>query len=156
MKVDIIPMTEAHVIPCAKILSSTPLWVTSYGVTYQSALRTFRVGLADPQQTLCVAMNADEVVGLAYYGERGAFYFGSYLRLLAVHEAYRGQQIGGQLLAYVEDHVKTITPSLFLLATSKNTDAHRFYERHGYTHVGALPDYVIQGITEFIFWKKLT
>lgn len=155
IEIEIQPMLESHVDIAARILSTTPLWVKSYGVTYASAQRTLHAGLADTMQTLCVALHDEQVVGLVYYGQRGAFYFGSYLRLLAVDATYRGKGVGGQLLSYVERQVQPVTSSLFLLATEHNVDAHRFYQRHGYMHVGAIPDFVAVGITEYIFWKRL-
>jgi hypothetical protein len=44
---------------------------------------------------------------------------------------------------------------VFLLVTDSNSSAQRFYRRLGYTHIGAIPDYVVPGITELIFFKKL-
>ena len=31
----------------------------------------------------------------------------------------------------------------------------RFYQRHGYAQVGALPSLVVDGIDELIYWKRL-
>lgn len=155
MGVEIVPM-QLHVVPqCAAILSSTPLWRDVYGVTYDRAVRLFTDGLADSYQTFLVAQMNGKVVGLADYVKHGAFFFGSYLRLLAVHADYRSQGIGAQLLSQVEAVVHKSTPNMFLLATQENTEAHRFYIKMGYKHVGTLPDFVVKGVTECIFWKRL-
>jgi hypothetical protein len=36
-----------------------------------------------------------------------------------------------------------------------NVDAHRFYEKHGYVKVGALPKLVRPDVDELIYWKRL-
>jgi len=156
MSVEIAPLDADHVAACAAIMAETALWRDTYGVTAERAERALRTALDDTVQTLCVALDsASVVVGFACYARRGAFFHGSYLRLLAVHPDHRGQRIGEQLLHHVEANVLNETPNLFLLATEHNQGAQRFYQRLGYQHVGALPDFVIPGITEYIFWKCL-
>jgi ribosomal protein S18 acetylase RimI-like enzyme len=44
---------------------------------------------------------------------------------------------------------------LVLLATTDNTDARHFYERHGYRHVGDLPGLARAGLDEALYWKAL-
>jgi ribosomal protein S18 acetylase RimI-like enzyme len=44
---------------------------------------------------------------------------------------------------------------VFLLTSDFNEDAQAFYRRLGYQQVGAIPDYVVPGITELIFYKRL-
>jgi RimJ/RimL family protein N-acetyltransferase len=44
---------------------------------------------------------------------------------------------------------------LYLLATTDNLGARRFYERHGYRHVGDLPDLVWPGLDEALYHKPL-
>lgn len=155
MNIQIVPLEANHIPECAKILGTTPLWVESYGATIEWGLRTLEDGLADPTQTLRTAVDGEKVLGFAYYGMRGAFYYGSYLRLLAVRADYRGQGVGAKLLRDVEERVAAKTPNLFLISTRENTAAHRFYERHGYAHIGTLPGFVVPHITEYIFWKQL-
>ena len=40
-------------------------------------------------------------------------------------------------------------------ATTDNVGARRFYERHGYRHVGDLPGLARPGIDEALYWKTL-
>ena len=155
MTMTIVPMQEQHINGCAEIMATTSLWRDYYGVTYERSVQSFASGLADQRQIFLVALHGTQVVGFTDYIEYGAFFFGSYLRLLAVHEDYRGQGIGTQLITRVEANVREQTPNLFLIATQENTVAHHFYQKIGYKHVGMLPDFVVPGITEFIFWKRL-
>jgi GNAT superfamily N-acetyltransferase len=86
----------------------------------------------------------------------GQFGRGGYLRLIALHPGHSGRGVGARLLSAVEDAVRTCHPDLFLLTSDFNHGAQRFYERAGYLRVGALPDFVHAGITELIYWKRLT
>lgn len=42
-----------------------------------------------------------------------------------------------------------------LLRSDFNASAQAFYERHGWTRVGALPGLVLPGVAELISWKRL-
>jgi hypothetical protein len=44
---------------------------------------------------------------------------------------------------------------LVLLCSDFNLDGQRFYEREGYARVGAIPDYVLSGVAELIYFKRL-
>jgi predicted GNAT family acetyltransferase len=57
-------------------------------------------------------------------------------------------------MQFAEAQLFAQTREIFLLVSDFNTDAQRFYARLGYHQVGALPDYVVRGVSELIFWKK--
>ena len=44
--------------------------------------------------------------------------------------------------------------ALFLLVSDFNVDAQRFYQRHGYTQIGAIAGYVVPEVVELLFWKR--
>lgn len=44
---------------------------------------------------------------------------------------------------------------LYLLVTTDNTAARRFYERHAYRHVGDLPGLVWPDLDEALYHKRL-
>jgi len=54
-------------------------------------------------------------------------------------------------MATAETIIGREAPSVFLLASDFNEDAQAFYRRLGYQQVGAIPDYVVPGITELIY-----
>jgi GNAT superfamily N-acetyltransferase len=80
---------------------------------------------------------------------------GGYLRLLAVLEGAQGGGAGAALLAAFEAEVAKASAHAFLLVSDFNGGAQRFYLRHGYARVGALPGLVLPDVAELLFWKRL-
>jgi len=56
-------------------------------------------------------------------------------------------------MEYAEARIFRRGPNVFLLVSGFNRRAQAFYRRQGYTKVGAIPDYVVPGITEYLFRK---
>ena len=83
---------------------------------------------------------------------RGAFGRSAYLRMIGAQPGYAGGGVGAALLAGAES---TAGDQLFLLVSDFNADAQRFYLRHGYTQIGAIPGFVLPDVDELIFWKRL-
>ena len=79
----------------------------------------------------------------------------AYLRLLLVAGPAQGHRVGSQLLDEAEERSRARANHLYLLATIDNTRARRFYERHGYRHVGDLPGLVWSDLDEALYWKRL-
>ncbi len=86
---------------------------------------------------------------------RGAFGRSPYLRLIGVRPDCTDLGIGAALLAAVEDQARAISNDVFLLVSDFNADAQRFYRRHGYEQIGAIPGYVLPDVTEFLMRKRL-
>ncbi|NPA91630.1 MAG: GNAT family N-acetyltransferase [Chloroflexi bacterium] len=146
-------MTEDDIPSCARIMAETPLW-QRYGVTFSRAAERFRRTLAGGG-TVFVADEAGEVVGFVMCVERGAWARSGYIPLIGVAPTHKGKGIGLALLQRAESFLSHSSSDVFLLVSDFNTPAQRFYERHGYTRVGALPDYILPGVTEYIYWKRL-
>jgi ribosomal protein S18 acetylase RimI-like enzyme len=148
-------MTESDIVACAALMARTPLW-QRYGVTVEGARGRFAAALASGGTILVATEPADDVpLGFVWIVERGAFNRSGYIPLIGVDPAHRGGGIGRQLLEAAENHVRQTSQDLLLLCSDFNTDAQRFYERQGYDRVGAIPDYVVRGITELIYRKRL-
>lgn len=109
----------------------------------QAYLRAFDEITADPNQLLCVAIQADEVVatlqltfipGLSHAGaKRGQ------IESVRVSGAHRGQGIGESLVGWAIDQCRARGCSIVQLTTDRQRlDALRFYERMGFvaSHVG--------------------
>lgn len=146
------PLAPSDIAGIARWVAATPLW-QRYNVTEESFAKRLRDGLVDGA-TIYVAERDDVVVGFLWLVERGAFNRSGYVQLIGIHPDVRGAGIGRALMQFAEEKVFAQKRDLFLLVSDFNTNAQRFYQRLGYHQVGMLDDYVVQGVSEFIFWKK--
>ena len=145
------PMTPEDAPHIATWIAATPLFQR-----YNTAADGMRQRLEQAHEcgdTLLAAdSGAERACGLAWVMPRGAFGRSAYLRLIGVRAEAAGQGIGAALLAAAE---ATAGDQMFLLVSDFNTDAQRFYQRHGYTQIGAIPGFVLPDVIELIFWKRL-
>jgi GNAT superfamily N-acetyltransferase len=137
----------------AEWLVGVPL-MQRYGLTVASAISSLEAGLARGDWML-VADGDRLAIGFAWAMPSGAFGRSAYLRLIAVPVDMSGTGTGAQLLAEIERMAADVSNDLFLLTSDFNEKAQRFYERHGYAQVGAISDYVVPGVTELMFRKRL-
>ena len=98
---------------------------------------------ADPAHLLVVAEHDGEVVGTLQLTVLPGLARGGALRAqveaVRVHAEHRGSGLGAALLGWTVDEARRRGCSLVQLTTDRaRTDAHRFYERLGFTasHVG--------------------
>lgn len=94
-------------------------------------------------------------LGFSWCIPNGTFCKGPYLRLLMVEQANSGKGLGTMLLDRLEMDLTESSRHLTLLCADFNTQAQRFYEKHGYKHVGSLKDFVLPGTTELVYYKQL-
>jgi len=59
------------------------------------------------------------------------------------------------LVAFAEERILRISPNIFMCVSSFNQGARRLYQRLGYTVVGELSDYIVQGHSEILLRKTL-
>lgn len=134
----------------ARLMVSIEPWIT-----LQRDLAGCRATLTRPGSELFVARGRDteEPLGfilLAPYG----FAASPYVACFAVSPEAQGQRVGSQLLAFAE-HLYRGRDHMFLLVSSFNHQAQQFYIRHGYQPVGELPNYIVPGHSELIFYKPI-
>lgn len=143
-------------------LGRLPLY-ERYGFTGEVA-RAALTSAVDGHDILLVGESPSGAIGLAWCLRTGAFGRSPYLKLLAVRDDAAGLGHGGRLLQQLEAVLAGASdaarrPSgvtdLFLLVADFNTAAQRFYERHGYSHVGSLDDFVLPGVSELLYRKSL-
>ncbi|WP_424921429.1 N-acetyltransferase family protein [Streptomyces sp. wa1] len=141
---DIRPAALADIPAVVAMLADDPLGAQRESpddlVPYRSA---FRRMCDDPNQHLVVAVREDQVVGtlqltvIPGLSRRGATR--SVIEGVRVHAEERGSGLGTQLIQWAVDESRRQGCQLVQL-TSDNTrtDAHRFYERLGFTasHIG--------------------
>lgn len=94
-----------------------------------------------------------EIAGVA--GFRLELLRGPYLQFLGVLPAFQGSGIGAQILAWMEREAGPQARNLWVCASDFNTDALRFYERHGFTRVAVLDGLVQDGHDEVLLRKRL-
>jgi ribosomal protein S18 acetylase RimI-like enzyme len=150
------PMTVTDIPVVAAWMPALPLW-QRYGVTVESATRMFERAIAQDDIVLTADIPDEATAcGLLRCLRRGAFGLSPYVSTLGVQAGYQNRRIGAALLNEAERVASEASADLFLLASDFNTDAQRFYRRQGYTQIGAIADYVVPGVTELIFRKRLS
>ncbi|KXK50033.1 MAG: GNAT family N-acetyltransferase [Chloroflexi bacterium] len=149
------PMTHADAELLAEWIPQTPLW-RRYGLTSARAFSLLLGGI-DAGDVLSVAAIDDDPApaGFAWMLPRGTFGRSPYLRWIGIRPGLRGHGLGGALLTHVESLAADHGRELFLLAADFNTEAQHFYIRHGYVQAGILPDYVVPGVAELLYFKRL-
>ena len=146
-------LTDADLHPLCARVAPLPL-LARYGHTADRLVDTLRAGLASGDRIL-VYDAGHGAEGLAWHAVNGTLGVGGYLRLIAVAPWAHNTGAGTTLLNAFEASVRTHARHAFLLVSDFNQDARRFYLRHGYQHIGALPELVLPGVAELIFWKRL-
>ena len=147
------PLAPGDVPPLAAALSRLPL-LQRYGRDAARLESDLRRALARGDGLL-VEESDGGVRGLAWYLPAGTFGLGGYLRLIAVAPGSTGAGVGAALLSAFEAEAAKASGHAFLLVSDFNAGAQRFYERHGYARVGALPGLVLPGVSELVYWKRL-
>lgn len=149
-------MTLADVDACGEILLGYP-W-THYAMTLERARAALVSGL-DQMTTglsqLHVAQCNENITGFIWWMPRGAFFHSGYIRLIGVAPSAQGHGTGRALIEAAEASVIEASRDMFLLVSDFNANAQAFYRRLGYVQVGALPEYVLPGISELLMRKRL-
>ncbi|MCX4800461.1 GNAT family N-acetyltransferase [Streptomyces sp. NPDC058682] len=138
------PATEADVPAIVALLADDPLGATRESpddlTPYLAALKRLT---GDPNQHLVVAVRADRVVGtlqltiVTGLSRKGATR--SLIEGVRVHADERGSGLGTRFVEWAVEKSRAENCALVQLTSDvTRTDAHRFYERLGFTasHVG--------------------
>jgi ribosomal protein S18 acetylase RimI-like enzyme len=145
----ILPATENERFWAARLLSTLEPWV-SLGVSEEKTLQS----LHDPAYQVFIGHQNNEACGVLIIDPRGVA--GSpYIKSIAVTEESRNLGIGASLINYAEESFKNRSRYIFLCVSSFNTKARSFYKKLGYTIVGEIEDYIIDGASEFLMSKRL-
>lgn len=154
-------LREGDLTACARIIATDPLW-RRYHITLPRARRTLRQVLAAFRRGRSAAHETGEfavahirggVVGFIWFRLNGTFHHSGYIRWVGVASRARGRGVGRRLMAYAERKIFKAGPNVFLMVSEFNRPAQAFYRRLGYTEVGAVPNYVVRGITERLYRK---
>jgi ribosomal protein S18 acetylase RimI-like enzyme len=137
----------------APMMASIEPW-RRYGLTEERARTQLEFAIRRRDIVLTADVDGATARCVGWCIPHGMFDRSPYLRWLAVHPDNAGGGIGAALLEAVETIARRYGDDIFLLAAEFNTGAHRFYERHGYVRYAILPNYVVAGVAELLYWKR--
>jgi ribosomal protein S18 acetylase RimI-like enzyme len=146
-------LTEIQIPDCVQIILTNPLF-QRYGFNAERARSMFSRALTDGAQILTIRVD-QRVVGFVWYVLHGAWDRSGYIRLIAVLPQYQGSGIGKKLMDAAEQELSSQVQEVFLLVSDFNVAAQHFYQALDYQQVGGIPNYIVPGINELIYFKKL-
>ena len=137
----------------SRVVVTNPIWTDRYRYPAERAAAdlTEAIGRGD---LVLGASDASGLIGFAWVLPRGAFGRFPYLRLLAVDAKAHGSGAGRALLEKAEEMMRPARQML-LMVSDFNDGAQRFYRRQGYARVGSCPDFLVDGIAEQLWLKRL-
>ena len=147
------PLARDELPALAAALAALPLMVR-YRRDAAALARALEAALARGDGLL-VADEGGPLLGLAWFTPAGTLGLGGYLRLIAVVAGGEGKGTGVALLRAFEGETAKASAHAFLLVSDFNEGAIRFYEREGYSRVGAMPGLVLPDVAEVMYWKRL-
>jgi ribosomal protein S18 acetylase RimI-like enzyme len=133
----------------ARLMAASDPWIT-----LGRGLDQCRAACQRPECQLFVARAGEERCGFALFNPRGVS-SSPYLAAIAVAPDWRSRGTGAALLEHCERHAARASRHFFLCVSSFNTRAQAFYTRHGYRQVGQFDDYVIEGASELLMYKRV-
>jgi ribosomal-protein-alanine N-acetyltransferase len=133
----------------AGLMAASDPWVTlGCGIDH------CRAACQRPEVVAFVARDGSERCGFSLVNPRGVA--GSpYLASMAVAPGWRSRGVGAALLDHCERHAALTSRHFFLCVSSFNAGARAFYARQGYRQVGEFDDYIIDGASELLMYKRV-
>src|SRR6266542_2897552 len=142
-----------HVGALAALMAASPL-LRRYGVTLRGARASLNDALRN-RDTIVVALDGANALGLAWVVATRALDRSAYLRLLLVAEGRQSRGLGALLLADAERRARAAgSRHMVLLVTATNRRARSFYVRQGYRYVGVLPGFARPRFGEALYVKS--
>jgi ribosomal protein S18 acetylase RimI-like enzyme len=134
----------------AHLLASSEPWITLH-VSLQTCLDNCR----DTAHLVFIAHISNLPAGIIIIHPKGIA--GSpYIKSIAVDPLYRKMGAGVALMQFAEEYAASLSRHLFLCVSSFNEAAIQFYQHLGYAQVGEFEDYIIEGASELLLYKRLS
>lgn len=150
----ITPANSTQLKTMAQIVAQNPLFA-QYGLSEEGAFNLLKKNFKNKNAGFFVATQNKSILGFAWVEETGAFARSPYLRLIALAPPAQGKGVGAILMQHIERiYLHKQKKGFFLLTTSTNRTARRFYESLGYKKIGLIRDYVHCGLHECIYFKS--
>jgi len=152
VSIKILAMTRAHIPACAAILAASEPW-KRLGEGFDFG----RVLSQDCQNSKAYVLIVEkETVGFIIFTPHPVFARGGYLRAIGVAPSRRRQGIGKKLMRFAEEATARHSPNFYLCVSSFNRKAQSFYRNLGYQKIGKIPELLMKGASEHIYWKRLS
>jgi ribosomal protein S18 acetylase RimI-like enzyme len=140
-------MTRSHSEICSGIVAVSEPWKTlREHIDFSKYI--------DSKQAY-VYIKEGKTAGFIIFTPEPVFARGGYIRAVAVDPVMRRHGIGEKLLAFAETIIAHRSPHAYLCVSSFNRRGQMFYRSLGYKRVGTLPDLIVRGSSEYIYWKRL-
>lgn len=144
-----LPEREAEALGAA--FAAIDPWA-SYG--YPASALSAYLGTREPGAPRFLLTFRDEVAGAI--GMRLDWLRGAYIQFLGILPPFQRRGFGRTVLAWIEREARAAKQRNLWVAVSEiNTDALRFYERHGFAQAASLPNLVYDGRTEMLLRKRV-
>lgn len=148
-KIEIHPASETERDKAAHLLADSEPWVT-----LKINLEQCKRNCNDPEFQVYMAYSGPCPAGVLIIDPRGVA--GSpYIKSIAVFPEFRDKGIGTLLLSYAEELFRRKAKYLFICVSSFNHRARNLYEKFGFSAIGELRDYIIEGASEILMYKRL-
>lgn len=132
---------------CANLMAESEPWSRLY-FTLDQCFKN----LSSPTLSVHIAKDSDNILGFIATridGIEGE----PLIEYICIDSQYRGKGLGSRLMSYAEDRLFASADNIYLFVSDINPRAIELYERLSYRRVGALPDYNLQGQTEYLYRK---
>jgi ribosomal protein S18 acetylase RimI-like enzyme len=125
----------------------------------EEVLRAYHAAGAKLEDRAVTFEEHGEILGFAYYAPAEQTDRTWYLYWIAVTKQTQARGIGGKMLEYVEDDIRSRRGRILLVETSSLPYydlTRKFYEKHSYERGAVIADYYADGDSMVIYSKRLT
>jgi len=140
-----------YVLKASESLSTMDPWLT-LGYSSKDLLNILR--RADNALSRYLVLMSEELAGVVCV--RYPWLRGPYLELLAVFSPYQNNGIGSQIMKWIEEQALLKSSNVWVLVSSFNGRARKFYLNKGFSEIATVPDLVKTGYDEILLRKTLT
>ncbi|HZD60786.1 MAG TPA: GNAT family N-acetyltransferase [Anaerolineae bacterium] len=149
MRIKIRRARAADFIDLARLISGDEAWAR-YGIDFKVALQLIETA----EDEFYLAQDGKSIVGFYAVRLNGVGNIGAYMRMIVVAEPHRNRGVGKLLLDHIWQLTTQHVPNLFLICSTDNIRAQRFYEREEFKPVGILDGLVLPGHREVLYWRS--
>jgi ribosomal-protein-alanine N-acetyltransferase len=133
---------------CALLMSESEPW-TTLERNFERCVKSFK----GDSKEIYVAMEGETVIAFAILQMSGTFR--GYIQTVYVNPEKRGMGIGSKLLKFCEERIFKDSANVFICVSSFNRKAQKLYYGMGYTRVGEMADFIVEGHSEILLRKTI-